>query len=210
MNPVLEVGDEVILLHMDGESQMNPGLKGVVLSKSKVFGDDQYVVKWENGSQLSLISSADAWDKLENFNKRKQKKESKEIEIDKKDINEVDEYERSKTLMSNIDVFKNFNMKFLNDYLKMIKDSGIVNMLGAAPYLYMGKRRIQHEFEYKNISNEDEFETVLDNADQAQAEMINGVMNVLGSEKKEMSLENINRYLRKYSTKVLMNYIHLF
>ena len=83
-------------------------------------------------------------------------------------------------------------------------------MLGAAPYLYMGKRRIQHEFEYKNISNEDEFETVLDNADQAQAEMINGVMNVLGSEKKEMSLENINRYLRKYSTKVLMNYIHLF
>ena len=210
MNPVLEVGDDVILLHMDGESEMNPGLKGIVLSKSRVFGDDQYVVKWENGSQLSLISSADAWDKLENFNKRKQKKERNEIEIDKKDINEVDEYERSKTLISNVDVFKNFNMKFLNEYLKMIKDSGIVNMLGAATYLYMGKKRIQHEFEYKNISNEDEFETVLDNADQAQAEMINGVMNVLGSENKEMSLENINRYLKNYSTKVLTNYIHLF
>ena len=210
MNPVLEVGDDVILLHMDGESEMNPGLKGIVLSKSRVFGDDQYVVKWENGSQLSLISSADAWDKLENFNKRKQKKERNEIEIDKKDINEVDEYERSKTLISNVDVFKNFNMKFLNEYLKMIKDSGIVNMLGAATYLYMGKKRIQHEFEYKNISNEDEFGTVLDNADQAQAEMINGVMNVLGSENKEMSLENINRYLKNYSTKVLTNYIHLF
>ena len=195
---------------MDGESEMNPGLKGIVLSKSRVFGDDQYVVKWENGSQLSLISSADAWDKLENFNKRKQKKERNEIEIDKKDINEVDEYERSKTLISNVDVFKNFNMKFLNEYLKMIKDSGIVNMLGAATYLYMGKKRIQHEFEYKNISNEDEFGTVLDNADQAQAEMINGVMNVLGSENKEMSLENINRYLKNYSTKVLTNYIHLF
>lgn len=206
INPKLNVGDEVILLDMPDEySNVPPLTKGVVLSISEVFGDTQYYVKWENGSQLALISSCDKWNTPENM-----KKFRKEKELKKKDITEVDEFERSKSLISNIDVFKNFNMRFLNQYLKMVRDSGIVNMFGAAPYLYMGRDRIKHEFVYKNIPHEDEFESVLENANQAQAEMINGVIKVLESENKETSLENINRYLQKYSIKVLTNYINLF
>jgi hypothetical protein len=132
------------------------------------------------------------------------------VEISKKSITEVDEFERSKSLLKNIDVFKHFNMKFLNQYLKMVRDSSIVNMFGAAPYLYIGKDRIEHEFKYSDIHDEDAFNKVLENANLAQAEMINGVINVLKAEGKEESLENINRYIKRYATKVLMNYMNLF
>lgn len=198
INPKLKKGDRVFLIHMDGEFSVPPGTLGTVKTHSIVFGDDQYGVDWDNGSNLSIISSVDLWD-LEDNVKNKRKK-----------INEVDEFLRNKDLIQNIDVFRNFNMKFLKDYLIMIKESGIVNMVGAAPFLYMGKDRIKHEFKYSNVKNEDEFESVLENADKAQSEMINGVIKVLESENKEVSIENINRYLSKYSTKVLMNYINIF
>lgn len=208
INPELEIGQEVILLHMDNDTSIPPGTKGKVVAINVVVGDTVYAVKWEDGSQLSLVSSVDLWDTPENMAKRK--KRVQEIEIKKKSITEVDEFERSKKLMKNIDVFRHFNMRFLNQYLKMVRKSGIVNMFGASPYLYLGKDRIEHEFKYKNIPNEESFEEVLENADQAQSEMINGVINVLNSEGKEESLENINRYIQRYAQKVLLNYIHLF
>jgi hypothetical protein len=209
INPELNIGDKVILLHMqDLYRSVTPGTKGVVLAKNRVLGDDIYTVNWEDGSQLSLVSGVDMWDTVENFESKK--KDIKEFEITKKSIIEVDEYERSKALLKNIDVFKHFNMKFLNQYLKMIKNSGIVNMWGASPYLYMGRERIEHEFKYKNINNEEAYNDVLENADISQHEMINGVINILNSEGKEVTVENINRYIGKYATKVLMNYIHLF
>lgn len=207
INPELEIGQEVILLHMDDDSSIPPGTKGKVIRKNVVLGELVYIVDWEDGSQLSLVSSVDLWDTPENMAKRK--KRVQEIEIKKKSITEIDEFERSKKLMKNIDVFKHFNMRFLYQYLKMIKKSGIVNMFGASPYLYMGKDRIEHEFKYKNIHNEEDFDEVLENADQAQSEMINGVINVLNSEGKEVSLENINRYISRYASKVLMNYMNL-
>ena len=62
INPKLNVGDRVVLLHMDGETSVSPGEQGTVLAHSKVFGDDQYTVSWDSGSKLALISSVDLWD----------------------------------------------------------------------------------------------------------------------------------------------------
>ena len=86
-------------------------------------------------------------------------------------------------------------MKFLNEYLKKVRESSIVNMFGAAPYLYMGKDRIEHEFKYKDIGNEEAFEEVLEMSNLAQSEMIRGVMNVLDHEGKEYDLNTINGYI---------------
>lgn len=199
INPELKIGDTVILLHMDGETSIPPGTKGKVLAHSRVFGDDQYTVKWENGSTLAIISSVDLWDTEENRQSKK-----------KKDIKEADEVERSKKFIKNINVFKFFNMKFLNEYLKKVRESGITNMFGASPYLYLGKDRIEHEFKYKTIGNEEAFEEVLEMANLAQSEMIRGVMNVLDHEGKEHDLNVINRYIQRYSHMVLENYMNLF
>ena len=91
----------------------------------------------------------------------------------------------------------------------MIRESSITNMLAAAPYLYMGRERIEHEFKYKEIHNEEAFEEVLDHADQAQAEMINGIINYLEDKGMDESMENINRYLQRFASKIVQTYTFL-
>lgn len=191
INPKLKPGDRVILLHMDGETSVLPGSWGTVTRAYVLFGTEQYDVEWDNGSKLSLIGDTDMWD-----NKERKRKTIKEDD-------------RNKFFMENIDVFKHFNMKFLKKYLLMIRASGITNMYGASPYLYMGRERIEHEFKYKDVPNEEAFEEVLDNANQSQAEMINGVINYLEEKGIEEDMSSINRYLQRFATKIVQTYTFL-
>jgi hypothetical protein len=191
INPKLKPGERVILLHMNDETSVLPGTWGTVKRAYELFGTDQYDVEWDNGSTLSLIGDEDMWD-----NKERKKKTIKEDD-------------RNKFFMDNIDVFKYFNMKFLKKYLLMIRESSITNMYGAGPYLYMGRERIEHEFKYKDIHNEEAFEEVLDHANQAQAEMINGVINYLEDKGIEEDMSSINRYLQRFATKIVQTYTFL-
>jgi hypothetical protein len=191
INPKLKPGERVILLHMDGETSVLPGTWGTVKRAYELFGTDQYDVEWDNGSKLALIGDEDMWD-----NKERKKKTIKEDD-------------RDKFFMNNIDVFKYFNMKFLKKYLLMIRESSITNMYGAGQYLYMGRERIQHEFKYKDIHNEEAFEEVLDHANQAQAEMINGVINYLNDKGIEENMSSINTYLQRFATKIVQTYTFL-
>jgi hypothetical protein len=190
MNPKLKVGDRVCLLYMSGEIKMNPGECGVVKSVDKVFGDIQYGVKWDNGSNLALLSDTDAW------------------KLEKKQIRE-DELDRMNLLYKNIDVFKFFKMGFLHKYLLLVRKASIVNMFEAPPYLWMGSERIKHEYKYKDIHNEEAFDEMVGMSDQAQAEMINGVINYLESEGIEENMDNINKYLRRFATMIVQNYMHI-
>jgi len=191
INPKLKPGERVVLLHMDGETSILPGTWGTVTKAYELFGTDQYDVNWDNGSKLSLIGDEDVWDNQE----RK-----------KRTIKEDD---NNKFFMNNIDVFKYFNIKFLKKYLLMIRESGITNMCGAGPYLYMGRERIVHEFKYKDIHNEEAFEEVLQHSNQAQAEMINGVINYLNDKGIEEDMSSINRYLQRFATKIVQTYTFL-
>jgi hypothetical protein len=114
--------------------------------------------------------------------------------------------DRDKFIMDNIELFKYFNIKFLKKYLLMVRESSITNMMGASPYLYIGRERIQHEFKYKDIHNEEAFEEVLDHANQAQAEMINGVINYLNDKGIEEDMSSINKYLQRFATKIVQTY----
>lgn len=190
MNPKLKVGDRICLLYMSGELSMNPGECGVVKSVDKVFGDIQYGVKWDNGSSLALLSDTDAW------------------KLEKKQIKE-DELDRMNLLYKNIDVFKFFKMGFLHKYLLLVRKASIVNMFEAPPYLWMGSERIKHEYKYKDIHNEEAFDEMVAMSDQAQAEMINGVINYLESEGIEENMNNINKYLRKFATMIVQNYMFI-
>ena len=190
MNPKLEKGDRVCLLYMSGEISMNPGECGTVTSVDTIFGDIQYGVKWDNGSSLALLSDTDAW------------------KFEKKQIKE-DELDRMNVLYKNIDVFRFFKMGFLHKYLLAVRKSSIVNMMESSPYLWMGSERIKHEFKHKNISNEEAFEEMLDMADQSQAEMINGVIDYLEDQGIEENMDNINKYLRRFATMIVQNYMHI-
>ena len=189
INPELKKGDRIILLHMSEENSVPDGTLGTVYSVDKVFGDIQYGVEWDNGSKLALLSDTDMWDKEERFKSKKRITE-----------------DRDKFIMNNIELFKYFNIKFLKKYLLMVRESSITNMMGASPYLYIGRERIQHEFKYKDIHNEEAFEEVLDHANQAQAEMINGVINYLNDKGIEENMSSINKHLQRFATKIVQTY----
>ena len=193
MNPELNIGDNVRCLYMpDEHSSVPPGTFGIVKGVHVILGVKQYDVIWENGSKLALLSDADIWDKGERTKKHTIKERSTGLDY----------------LVKNDDVWEHFDMKFLRKYLLMVRDSGIVNMLQSAPYLYMGRERLEHEFKYADTN--EKFEMVLENSNKAQNEMILGVINVLKSENKEESMENINNYLKKWSRKIVLTYVNLF
>lgn len=69
LNPELSIGDNIILLHMDGETSVPMGSIGKVTEISNdPFEQDSLIisVSWDNGSTLAMISSTDAWKKVKN------------------------------------------------------------------------------------------------------------------------------------------------
>lgn len=196
INPELKSGDRVSLILMSDETSLSLGDVGTVISKQKVFGVTQYGIKWDNGSSLSLLSDADYWMLEDEFKEK-----------NNKSLNENDPHKEA--IESRGDSFKMFNMKFFMDYLITIRDSGIVNMFGASDLLWLGKDRIEHEFKYKNIPDEEKFDELLEMSDTSQMYMVNGVVTLLQKEGKELTDRNINNYLKRYSSQILQNYIYI-
>ena len=64
LNPEVKEGDQIVLVSMAGEAGMPPGLRGVVEKITKdPFEEDGLLitVDWENGRNLSLVSTEDLW-----------------------------------------------------------------------------------------------------------------------------------------------------
>lgn len=209
INQELKVGDRVMLLHMDGEEIM-PGTWGTVTRVTSPYGITTYNVTWDSGtkdtvgkqiSNLALLSDADSWTTHENVRSVRKKKLDENLDS---------EWNKNLSLIKNIKAFEFFDIIFLRKYLMKLKDSGIVNMFESPRFLYLGKNRIEHEFKYKNIPNKEAFDELLEMADESQAIMINGVIKLLENEDKESSMELINSYLKKYSTKVFEVFVNLF
>lgn len=220
MNEPLEKGDRVMLLHMEDKTTfLAPGTWGTVKGISHYQGIAQYNMTWDDGtkdspgkviSTLGLLSDVDAWTKSV-----PKKKTNETFVLTKKDLikemNDMEsEWEWNKSMVNQRDVLNNFDVRFFKKYLNTLKESGIVNMFGASPYLYMGRNRIKHEFTYNEPPNEDAFEELLDMADEAQAKMINGVIKILENKGEETDLNNINSKLKKYSHKILNTWILLY
>jgi hypothetical protein len=67
LNPELSIGDNIMLLHMDGETSVPMGSIGKVTEINiDPFEEDSKIISvmWDNGSTLAMISSTDAWKKV--------------------------------------------------------------------------------------------------------------------------------------------------
>jgi hypothetical protein len=69
---------------------------------------------------------------------------------------------------------KFYNFKKVSEFFKVLRDSGIINMWQAPSLLYIGRERLEHEFKYKDIPDEEKFEELLDMADDMQRLMTVG------------------------------------
>ena len=195
LNPKVVKGDKIMCLYMDGESSVPMGTNGVVsrVIRDPFEADGEIIeVKWDNGSNLSLISVTDSW-----------------VKVDEEQIKESLNEQPHKYFMENPEIFENFDYKFLREFLTKLRKAGPVNMSQSQPFLYSGRKWIDRYYGENQEDNED-FQEVLDMADEAKNKMIQGVLKYMESEGIEIDLDKVNRLIGKFATKILQLYISFF
>jgi hypothetical protein len=197
LNPELKVDDVIMLLHMEKETGVPPGTIGVVTSITRdpwESGDSKLIsVRWENGSNLNLVTAKDMWLKTQNDNIQEQHTDNQSWDY----------------ITKNADVFENFDWKWLEKFLYKLRDTGIVNMYGSSQLLYAGSEHIERYYG-EGREDDEEFQEFLELADEAKNKIIQGVikyMNANGKDLDDMSV--VNRYARLFSEKILGLYIAL-
>jgi len=198
-NPTnLKKGDRVVCLIMGGETSVTFGDTGTVTRVEDIGGSwTQINVKWDNGSDLALIDESnkkdqkDMWmlesDFIEEFGE-----DSLNViteSMDMKDMEKITEL---------YDYFGEDGMDYFYDFLTALRRSSIINMHQAAPYLWMGKNNINKFHAY--VEDNDEYDHMLEMAGKSQQYMVNGVISYLEDNNKEVSAENINRWLKRFDT----------
>lgn len=198
-NPPLEIGDRVVCFEMEGEMGVRPGTKGFVkkIQKDPIIPDAvMYYVNWDNGSQLPLLSDTDVW--------KKDKKHIKEQSGDQL----LDIFKKNKFL------FKNFDLEFFRDFLIQLRNSGIVNMFGSSPLIYAGRDHIERYYG-EGREDDEEFQKLLDMADESRDKLIQGIMSYLSSKNEDLSFDEIdmnkvNSLAREISKNLLLIYMNTF
>lgn len=184
INPELKIGDRIVCIDMDGEPRYT-GNKGTVRRISKQPTGLQYDVKWDDGSTLFLLSDTDKWMYEEDW------------KVGKKKINESSDVNQ---LSDDAKILKYFKMLTIKKYLDKIRESGVANMFGASPYLYIGEDILRKEH-YNEDS--DEFEDAASMADEVKTIMIRGAMGILEKEGKEVTTDSVGRMVKRIAPKVL-------
>jgi len=193
LNPDLKEGDRIICLHMDGELSVPPGTIGQVTRVTRdPFEDDGKLISvdWENGSRLSLVSVTDAW---------------KKIEPEKDNLTESDA--NWEFITTNAEVFKYFDWRWFRNYLRILRDSGIVNMFGSYPLIYSGRDHIDRYYG-EGREEEPEFQELLDVADEAKDKLIQGVISYMLDHDKDLdNMDMVNRFAQHFAQRLLGLYM---
>jgi hypothetical protein len=195
MNTMPKEGDKLMCLHMEGETSVPPGTLGTVKKIVRdPFEDDDFLIemRWENGSSLALVTSTDAW----------------------KIVNQKLEEQRQgdpvwNTITSNEDIFENFDWRWLEKFLYKLRDTGIVNMLGASPLLYAGSEHIDRYYG-EGREYDEKFQEFLKQSDISKDKIIQGVVNYMIKHNKDLdNMDLVNSYAKKFSKEILTIYIVL-
>jgi hypothetical protein len=194
LNPELKVGDRIMCFHMEGETGVPPGTLGTVTRISRdpfeSENDSLITVKWDNGSTLALITSTDAW-----------KLVPQEI---KEQVTGSPEYD---FFNKNPEVFENFDYKFLKKFLLKLRESGVINMFQASPFLYSGKEWIDRYYGENQEDNE-AFQEVLEMADDAKNKMIQGLLKYMESKNMDIDdMSRVNNLIDRFAMKINQFYV---
>ena len=199
-NAPLETGDKVVCLKMQDDYGVPGGIPGIVKGVSNVFGENQYNVKWKNGSSLALIEGVDQWLKVV-------EEEEKEEDIQETRVLTKQQFldEATRKLgdipQEYVKYSRMYDMRTIKKFLDLLRESGVTNMWKAAPYLYLGRERIAHEHHYDDMSEEKEetFQELLDIAEDVRNVMVRGAFNHYDSKRSDdegNEDDDDRRYLR--------------
>ena len=119
------------------------------------------------------------------------------------------------TLVKMKDVFKYMKEKVFFDFLKKIRESGIVNMLESGQFLMSGPEYLKKFIEMEEMRgrefDEDMVEELLDLAEQTKNEIIQATFKIMEDKGiEDYSTQKINQIARKLSKDALIYYITMF
>ena len=199
LNPKLEPGDRIVLLHMDDPySAVRMGTKGTVTKIVRVPFDMgyQYNVKWDDGSVLDLLPEADSWVLATDVKP-------------KKNLTTEEFGNELKTLSKHKDIIKNMDYRPVLDYLKLVQKSGLVNMLQAMPFLMTDSRDL-HKLIYKFDGEPDDYPELFENVDDVRQILVSETIRIMEENNMEFNDITINRVFQKVCRAVMEMYVSLY
>ena len=199
LNPKLEPGDRIVLLHMDDPySAVRMGTKGTVLKIVRVPFDMgyQYNVKWDDGSVLDLLPEADSWVLATDVKS-------------KKNLTTEEFSKELKTLSKHKDIIKNMDYRPVLDFLKLVQKSGLVNMLQARVFLMSDSKNL-HKLIYKFDGEPEDYPELFENIDEVRDILINETIRIMQEQNMEFDDHTVNRVFQKVCGAVMEMYISLY
>jgi hypothetical protein len=195
INPELKIGDRIVCYAMEDEISVPPGTKGTVTKVQRdPFEEDENIisVKWDNGSTLSLLSGIDKWKLV------KQK-------IQEQPSREDDPH--AHFMGTNRELRRAFDLNYFLEYFKLLQKSGITNMFGSSPFVYMDSEHLDRYYGEKRGDNED-FQNLLEIQDEVRNKFLSGLVKF--AELKNIDLDDdsrINSLARKLGISLLQYYM---
>jgi hypothetical protein len=212
-NPKLKEGDRIVLIYMPGED-VDTGTKGKVkrIGQQPSFGsefDYMYDVEWYDDdenviSSLSLLPQSDTWILDPEFS-QKNLQEARFTELD--DL--IKHHEWSK-------LFKKSDLMYILDYLKVIRELGVVNMMEAGQFLGQTKEYLTKYFDLHRMQREldddkeELIEKIIDMSDKVRNIMISASITDLERKNQEITGRSATNRLNRLAGEILRWYIKSF
>jgi hypothetical protein len=185
------IGDNIVLIQMkDNISRVPLGTKGVIKRiVEDPFDKGQYIVSvdWENGSTLNLLTSEDIWFK----------------EVGNITESVFDKWDRLKTILKKSEIIK------IKDFILALRDSGVINMFEAVPFIWSGGDYLENYIRFKGLDIEN-IEELKDMADESKNAIIRMVLSHLEKEGEEYDLDKINKTVKNFSRLAFQYYMETF
>jgi hypothetical protein len=209
-NPELKKGDRIILINMPGES-LFAGTKGIVEKIEKVpsFGGQegyQYRISWVDDddnviSTLSLLPNEDSWLLDPEYNQNN---------LNEARITDIDALIKRADWLK---LFKRADLKYILEYLELIRQSGVVNMFQSGQFLGQTGYYIRKFFEFyalqNNLDENDEelYEKIVEMSDKVRDIMIRAAVMDLSRNNREITTGSAENRLRRLTTEVVKEYM---
>ena len=212
-NPKLKEGDRIVLIYMPGED-VDTGTKGKVkrIGQQPSFGsefDYLYQMEWydDDGkiiSNLSLLPQSDTWmlDREYNQNDQNNLNEARIIDLD--DLIKRHEWSR---------LFKKSDLKYVMEYLDIIRRLGVVNMFESGQFLNQTKEYLTKYFDLyrmqQDLDDKDEemIEKILEMSENVRNIMISAAINDLERKNKEITGSSATYRVNRLATEVVKHFI---
>jgi hypothetical protein len=212
-NPKLKEGDRIVLIYMPGED-VDTGTKGKVkrIGQQPSFGsefDYMYDVEWYDDdekviSTLSLLPQSDTWmlDREYSQNDQNNLNEARIIDLD--DLIKRHEWSR---------LFKKSDLKYVMEYLDIIRRLGVVNMFESGQFLNQTKEYLTKYFDLYRMQqdlddkNKEMIEKILEMSENVRNIMISAAINDLEQKNIEITGSSATYRVNRLATEVVKHFM---